>query len=1051
MSFLMAVQPALASTQGLLIKVPMGLAKSPAGDLTVNPNPGRIPDGVAVGSPSTPLTLTVTNNGFSSIQNVVVGVPGGADEFSQESTCGSTLGGKSSCTISVTFKPTAAGDRSGTVAVSSSASNGLQLVPVSGLGVVPSASLTVAPFSATQINETSTALATLTNSSTVALKLSPVDPAAPYSIDTGGSCGSSLAAGASCSYKIKYAPVATGASTGSFKVGLAVGSFTFERSAALSATAQAPSATLSIGAFGNVAAGASKDVAGTLTNTGVGALSVSAPSVSGAGFSVAGTDCPASLAAGDSCGVTVRLTAAGQTAHTGMLSVATLAGTKTAALSGQAQQAVLEFSPVSADYGTKQTNGSYQQSATLRNTGNISTGAVTLAAPTGYSVSGSSCTAGLAAGGNCSVTVTFSPNSATSYSGKVIATAATTSAQLSVTGTAQDASATIDALDFGNRANGSNSAMDATLSNTGVGPITVGTPSVSGSGFSIIAGGTCGTTLAAGSSCKVRVQLTASGTTLHTGTLSVPTTEAGTKTSAVRGQSQQAILGVSPLSRDFGNIQAGQSATSAAHTISNTGNIAITGLTLTPPAGYSVNAGTCSSAIAAGGSCQFTINFAPGAAQAYGGNVAVATGNAATQNVAVTGSGQSQSATISNVDFGNVAAASTTDLDATLSNTGVGPLSITVPTAASVTGSGYSFVSTTCSSSLAASSSCAIKVRYTASGTAAASGSLAVSTGAGAKTSVLSGQSQQAILGVTPLTRDFGNVQAGQSVTSAAHTISNTGNIAITGLTLTPPAGYTVNAGSCSSSIAAGASCQFTINFAPSAAQAYNGNVAVATGNAGNQNVAVTGSGQAQSATISNIDFGNRAAGTSTDLDATLSNTGVGPLNVTVPTAASVTGSGFSFVSTTCAATLPASSSCAVKVRYTASGSAASSGALAVSTGAGSKTSSLNGQGQQSSATLTSAATVSLADWYQAGTITGSYTYRNDGNIAMTLASPSLSSPLSVAANTCTSVAAGNTCTITVALTRNANSGGSGSQSFTASGAGVNPAQGSINLSLIHI
>jgi hypothetical protein len=1048
MSFLMAVQPALAGTQGLLIKVPMGLAKAPAGDLSVTPNPGRFPDGVAVGSPSAPLALTVTNNGFSSIQNVVVGVPGGADEFTQDNTCGSTLAGKSSCTISVTFKPTSSGERTGTIAVSSTASNGLQLIPVSGLGVIPSAALAVGNFPATQVNESSTATATLTNSSTVALKLTPVDPGAPFSIDDGGTCSSSLPAGASCTYKIKFSPVATGAAAGTFKVGLAVGSFTFERSVALAANASAPSATLSIGAHGNVAAGQSKDVTGTLTNTGVGALTVGAPSVTGAGFSVAGTSCSASLPAGDSCDITVRLTAAGQTAHTGTLSVPTLAGVKTAPLSGQAQQAVLDFSPTSLDFGTKQTNGSYQLTATLRNTGNIPSGAVTLSAPSGYAVSGSGCTAGLAAGANCTVTVTFNPTSAISYSGKVSASAATTTAQLSLSGTSQDASATIDALDFGNRAAGSSATMDATLTNTGVGPLTLGAASVTGAGFSVVAGGTCASTLAAGATCKIRVQLTAAGTTLHTGTLSIATTEAGTKTSSLRGQSQQAIMGVSPLSRDFGNVQAGQSATSATHTISNTGNIALTGLTLTPPAGYSVNAGTCSTSIAAGGSCAFTITFSPGAAQAYNGNVAVASSNAGTQNVAVTGSGQSQSASISDVAFGNVAAGATSDLDATLSNTGIGPLSITVPTAASVTGAGFSFVSTTCSSTLAASSSCAVKVRYTASGTAGATGSLSLSTGAGTKTAALSGQSQQAILGVTPTSRDFGTIQAGQSATSANHTVSNTGNITLTGLTLTPPAGYSINAGTCSTSIAAGGSCAFTITFSPGAAQAYNGNVAVASSNAGTQNVAVTGSGQAQSATITDIAYGSRSAGAATDLDATLSNTGIGPLTVTVPTAASVTGAGFSFVSTTCSSTLAAGSSCAVKVRYTASGTSAATGSLVVSTGAGSKTSSLNGQSQQGLATLTSPASITLADWYQLGTITGSFTYRNDGNIAMTLASPSLASPLSVAGNTCTSVAAGSSCTITVALTRNANSGGTGAQSFSPSGAGNSPATATANWSI---
>ena len=303
-------------------------------------------------------------------------------------------------------------------------------------------------------------------------------------------------------------------------------------------------------------------------------------------------------------------------------------------------------------------------------------------------------------------------------------------------------------------------------------------------------------------------------------------------------------MGVSATSRAFGNVQVGQSSTSVAHTVSNNGNIAATSLSIGAPTGYSITGNTCSTSLAAGGSCSFAITFSPSAAQAYNGNVSVATANGGSPTVAVTGTGVAQSATITDIAFGNQASGNTPTSSATLTNTGIGPLSVTVPGAGSVSGTGFSFVSTTCGSSVPASGSCTVTVRYTASGTAAASGSLTVATGAGNKVSSLSGQSQAAALDIVGTSLAFGNVTVGNTAVSATQTLTNSGNIAATGVQISSPfASYFIGANTCGSTLAAGASCTFTVSFTPQAAQAYNGNVTATSSNAGSDTLAVTGTG----------------------------------------------------------------------------------------------------------------------------------------------------------------------------------------------------------------
>jgi hypothetical protein len=85
-----------------------------------------------VGTTSPAKTFTLTNNQTVTLSSIVISKTG--DFAVSGTTCTTSLGPKSKCTISVTFKPTAKGTRTGQLSVSDSASNSPQKSSLTGTG-----------------------------------------------------------------------------------------------------------------------------------------------------------------------------------------------------------------------------------------------------------------------------------------------------------------------------------------------------------------------------------------------------------------------------------------------------------------------------------------------------------------------------------------------------------------------------------------------------------------------------------------------------------------------------------------------------------------------------------------------------------------------------------------------------------------------------------------------------------------------------------------------------------------------------------------------------
>jgi hypothetical protein len=103
-----------------------------SGGLTASLSPSSLTfasQTVGTTSPAQPVTLT--NNGPGSLTITSIATSG---DYAQSNNCGSSLAATASCTINVTFKPTATGTRTGTLTVADNATNSPQTTSLTGTG-----------------------------------------------------------------------------------------------------------------------------------------------------------------------------------------------------------------------------------------------------------------------------------------------------------------------------------------------------------------------------------------------------------------------------------------------------------------------------------------------------------------------------------------------------------------------------------------------------------------------------------------------------------------------------------------------------------------------------------------------------------------------------------------------------------------------------------------------------------------------------------------------------------------------------------------------------
>ncbi len=238
------------------------------------------------------LPLTLTNTGTGSLIVSTVSITGNnPGSFSHLGNCGGhTIAPGATCTIDVTFAPTAQGSFSATLSIPDNAAGSPQSVRLSGTGALAAPAVSLSATSLSYGNEnvgtrTATLSVTMNNSGTASLLIGSiaVTGASASSFDFANDCGTSLEVKASCTIHGHFIPTGLGAVTAAVTItDNAAGS---PQKITLSGTGvNGPSVLLSKYSlsFPATAPGAKSTLPITLTNSGTENLTVTGSGVSGA-------------------------------------------------------------------------------------------------------------------------------------------------------------------------------------------------------------------------------------------------------------------------------------------------------------------------------------------------------------------------------------------------------------------------------------------------------------------------------------------------------------------------------------------------------------------------------------------------------------------------------------------------------------------------------------------------------------------------------------------------------------------------------------------------
>jgi subtilase family serine protease len=189
------------------------------GSVTVAPSTVSFPSTTVGATSATTETVTLTNTGSTAV-TVESYVLSGADSSSYKvsTNCGSTVAVKASCTFTLTFQPQVAGALTATLTISDNAGSGTQTVKLSGTGVAAITTVSITPtslaFASTTVGVATAAKAvTVKNTVTTTVTLGTVSftgaNAASF-LKSATTCGTSLAAGASCTISVEFKPTVAG-------------------------------------------------------------------------------------------------------------------------------------------------------------------------------------------------------------------------------------------------------------------------------------------------------------------------------------------------------------------------------------------------------------------------------------------------------------------------------------------------------------------------------------------------------------------------------------------------------------------------------------------------------------------------------------------------------------------------------------------------------------------------------------------------------------------------------------------------------------------------
>ncbi len=461
-------------------------------------------------------------------------------------------------------------------------------------------------------------------------------------------------------------------------------------------------------------------------------------------------------------------------------------------------------------------------------------------------------------GGTCTISVYFTPTSATTFTGTLTITdnASNSPQTVSLTGTGAAGSITLTpaTLAFGSQViNTASSAQNITVDNPGSVSITIN--SVAASGSYTETDNCTGVVLAAGKTCSISVTFDPTVNGSIPGAITVNDTAGGTpQIVTLTG------TGLLPLTFSanltFPAVNVGSSDPPQNMTLTNNQKTAVT-FTYSTSGDYSAvgnGSSPCNGTLAASSKCTFAVTFTPTMDGTIKGNLTVTPTSGNIVAAGMTGSGENGATgpltfTPVSLSFGNVPLGTSVSKTVTIKNSGSTSLTLT-----SITGSGYFTVvpsgTTPCGTTLAAGKSCTVTATFTPLVAGSTLGGVTV-----VDNSSVSPQIQDAtgtgVLDVTlsPSSISFGTVTVGSTSAVSVVTVVNNMSTAVPINSVVASGDFvSVPGGSpqCGASVLANSSCTLGVEFTPGYAGSITGALTVNYGAGSSpQTVSLSGTGAA--------------------------------------------------------------------------------------------------------------------------------------------------------------------------------------------------------------
>lgn len=678
---------------------------------------------------------------------------------------------------------------------------------------------------------------------------------------------------------------------------------------------------------------------------------------------------------------------------------------------------IASLNPSPLNFGTVALSTSKVLISTLTNTGGA---ALTIS---GKSISGTNsgdysetdnCGPTVAVGASCAFTVTFTPKAAGTRTANVTITDNATGSphQLPLTGVGGVASITLTpaTLAFGvvaPSAGGTScsAAQSSTVANSGTVAVTVTDKTFTGANANQFTFGGIGScpvtpfTLAAGGSCTQSAKFCPTTAGAKSGNLALTDSAPGSPHNiALTGTGGAATVTLLPSSFGFGSQQVGTTSAGQNFTLTNTGNITLTGIAVSVTGATSsfTQVNNCPTTLAASVSCTITAFFKPAATGALAANISVASSAASSPNTsALTGTGTAPNLVLApqTINFGNVLVGATSaSSPITLTNFGTAPATITSILTA------LPFARThDCPASLAAGAFCTIQVTASPSVTGLQSGAITIIDSAPGSPHVaaVNVTGVTPVASLTPSSINFGSQPVGSATAAQNFTLANTGSgpmtftISVAG---TNPGDFPLPPNGCTSPMQAGQSCLIPATFKPTTSGGRSAILRITDSASGSPHDAtLSGTGivtaPAVCLNVTSIDFGPQPVGTTSSAKPTIV-TNCGTANLTV---SSVTPTG-DFTQTNNCTTVAPQAFCTIQGKFAPTVSGARTGQFSIADNAANTPQivTLQGFGTTTGATL-APSSLSFGN-VTVGVISAGQTLTvvNTGNTSLTVNTPTV-------------------------------------------------------------